>query len=332
MDMRPWSHFAAQGRLIASPRGSRCRTGCLEEKAMKRALVVLGALAGWSLTALAQAQADPVEAPARETSAPGETGQPFPGAGRSTTERPARWGFNASLGAGGAKGEFSSLLQRSISGDFSLFRTQGPWRFGLGINFGSFNMKKPYVDGLEWGLQEDYLSATRMLRTEGSFRPYLQVRGGLARLHPRSHLFDEHPLPEGFVLGDSPTRAANGYTVGVVPGFEWNLSRSVALDLSASLNYFNVGAYDLAPVGLSPANSGSTFEGRIRLRWHPDNGYPAGPRRSVSEDGQRDAWGLGRNYGWAAAEGLAINWVAAASNEQTRNGNLNQVNPRSWQS
>ena len=66
-------------------------------------------------------------------------------------------------------------------------------------------MKKPYVDGLEWGLQEDYLSATRMLRTEGSFRPYLQVRGGRARLHPRSHLFDQRPLPEGFVLGDSPT-------------------------------------------------------------------------------------------------------------------------------
>jgi len=270
---------------------------------MKRALLVLVALAGWPLTALAQER---------------------------TPDRPARWGFNTNLGAGGAWGEFSSLLQRPISAEFSLFRTQGPWRFGLGINFGSFNMRKPYVDGLEFGLQQDYLSATRMLRTEGSFRPYLQVRGGLARLHPRSHLFDERPLPEGFVLGDSPTRAANGYSVGIVPGFEWKLSRSVALDLSASLNYFNVGDYDLAPVGLSPANSGSTFEGRIGLRWHPDNGFPSGPRASVDSDGPRDAWGLGRNYGWAAAEVLAINWVAAASNEHTRNGNLNQVNPRSW--
>jgi hypothetical protein len=50
----------------------------------------------------------------------------------------------------------------------------------------------------------------------------------------------------------------------------------------------------------------------------------------VEADGPRDAWGNGRNYGWAAAEVLAINWVAAASNEHTRNGNLNQVNPRSW--
>jgi hypothetical protein len=284
-------------------------------------LAVLAALAASPLTAHAQARDNSAEAPSHETAAPAFT---------STSDRPARWGFNASLGAGGAKGEFSSLLQRSISGDFSIFRTQGPWRFGLGINFGSFNMKKPYVDGLEWGLQEDYLSATRMLRTEGSFRPYLQVRGGLARLHPRSHLFDEVPLPEGFVLGDSPTRAASGYTLGLVPGFEWNLTRSVALDLSASLNYFNVGAYDLAPVGLSPAHSGSTFEGRIGLRWHPDNGYPSGPRASVEADGPRDAWGNGKNYGWAAAQVLAINWVAAASNEHTRNGNLNQVNPRSW--
>ena len=133
---------------------------------MKRALLVLVALAGWPLTALAQER---------------------------TPDRPARWGFNTNLGAGGAWGEFSSLLQRPISAEFSLFRTQGPWRFGLGINFGSFNMRKPYVDGLEFGLQQDYLSATRMLRTEGSFRPYLQVRGGLARLHPRSHLFDARP-------------------------------------------------------------------------------------------------------------------------------------------
>src|SRR6185436_20362492 len=110
-------------------------------------------------------------------------------------------------------GEFSSLLQRPISGELGLFRTYGPWRFGLGVAFGSFDMRKPFVDGLEWGIQHDYLSATRMLRTQGSFRPYLQVRGGLARLHPRSHLFDARPLPEGFALGDSPTRAANGYSV-----------------------------------------------------------------------------------------------------------------------
>jgi hypothetical protein len=141
----------------------------------------------------------------------------------------------------------SSLLETPISGDMNLFRARGPWRLGLGVSFTSFGMRAPYVNGLEWGLQQTYLSTTRMLRTEGSFRPYIQVRGGFARLHPRSHLFDEHTLREGYVLGGSTTRAANGFGVGVIPGLEWNLNRSVALDLSASFNYFDVGDYDLSP-------------------------------------------------------------------------------------
>lgn len=169
-----------------------------------------------------------------------------------------------------------------------------------------------------------------MLRTEGSFRPYLQVRSGLARLHPRSHLFDQHPLPDGYVLGNSTTRPADGFSVGVVPGLEWNLNRAVAFDLSASFNYFDVGDYDLGPVGLRPSSSGSTFGARFGVRWHPDNGYPSGPRESVPEDGPRDAWGVGRNYGWAAAEVLGVNWFSGAFNESVKNGNFNQTSPRSW--
>ena len=283
---------------------------------MKRTLLLFGGLAVWPLTAPAQAQVAAAEVPARETAALGE--------------RPARWGVSTNVGAYTARGDLTSLLETPVSGELNIFRTQGPWRFGFGSSLGSFSMRAPYVNGLEWGFHQTYLSATRMLRTEGSLRPYLQVRGGLARLHPRSHLFDQQPLPEGFTLGDSTTKAANGFSVGVVPGIELNLSRSVALDLSASFTHFDVGEYDLAPVGLPPAGTASTFEGRFGLRWHPDNGYPAGPRRSVPQDGPRDAWGLGRNYGWAAAEVLAINWVAAASNEYQRNGNLNQVSPRSW--
>ena len=275
---------------------------------MKLGFVIPGVLATWPLTAaLALAQANSFE-----------------------EQRAPRWTLNANLGAGAARGEFNSFLQRPISTEFALSRNEGPWRFGLGISLGAFNMKKPYVDGLEWGYQQDYLSVTRMLGKEGTSRPYLQVRGGLARFHPRSHLFDVQPLPEGFVLGDSPTRAANGYSVAFVPGFEWKLNRALALDISAGLTYFDVGDYNLSPVGLPPASSATTFEGRIGLRWHPDNGYPSGPRESVEADGPRDAWGLGSNYGWAAAEMLAINWIAAASNEHIRNGNLNQISPRSW--
>jgi hypothetical protein len=314
---------------------------------MRRALVVFGALACWPFAALGQTQGDPVEAPAHETSVFAEASdaldsasgfgslQPEPppigGAEPLTgTGRPSRWGSSANIGGGSARGDFSSLLKRPYSGELNLFRTQGPWRFGLGVSFGSFKMRDPYVNALEWGFLQTYLSATRMLRTEGRFRPYLQVRGGLARLHPRSHLFDERPLPDGFVLGSSSTRPANGWSVGVIPGLEWSISRKVALDLSGSATYFDVGAYDLSPVGLPPAGSGSVFEGRFGVRWHPDNGYPSGPRESVPEDSPRDAWGVGRNYGWAAAEMLGVNFVAAAINEYQRNGNFNQTSPRSW--
>ncbi len=39
---------------------------------------------------------------------------------------------------------------------------------------------------------------------------------------------------------------------------------------------------------------------------------------------------MGRNYGWAAGEVLAINLGAGAFNEYVRNGNFNQISPRSW--
>ena len=289
---------------------------------MKRTLVVLGGLALWPLAALAQTQADATPVPTHETAALAEAA--------IAMERPARWGVSVNVGAHTAKGDLSSLLDTPISGDMNLFRTQGPWRLGLGVSFGSFGMRGAYDNGLEWGFQQTYLSATRMLRTQGRFRPYLQVRGGLARLHPRSHLFDENPLPEGYVLGNSSTKAANGFSFGVIPGLEWNLNRSVALDLSGSFTHFDVGEYDLSPVGLPAASSASTWGGRIGVRWHPDDGYPSGPREGVTDDGPRDAWGVARNYGWAAAEVMAVNWVASATNEYMRNGNFNQTSPRSW--
>jgi len=88
---------------------------------MKRTLA-LGGLAVWPLTAPAQTQVDTVEVPTHEIAVLAE--QPSPSAEPPTgMERPARWGLNANLGAGDTKGEFSSLLQRPISGELNLFRT-----------------------------------------------------------------------------------------------------------------------------------------------------------------------------------------------------------------
>ncbi len=245
-------------------------------------------------------------------------------------ERPASWGFSANVGVGSLGGDFSTLLRKPVTGDMNIFRTHGPWRLGLGLSLGSLTMKPPYDQEHEWGLQRSYLFATRMLRTEGTFRPYLQARLGLARLHPRSLLFNLDPLPEGFALGDSSTKAANGFSVGVVPGLEWNLNKKVALDFSASVDYFSVDKYDLSPVGLGPASSGTTVEGRVGVRWHPDDGYPSGPPSAGAPKTSRDAWGVGHNYGWAAAEVVGINWFTVGFNEYVRNANFNQVSPRGW--
>jgi uncharacterized protein DUF3943 len=248
----------------------------------------------------------------------------------AAAERRPHWGVDVSLGTGSLSGDFKPPLRKPVTGDLHLFRTAGPWRFGLGVSFGSFKMEAPYEHELEWGFQQTYLSATRMLRMQGSLRPYLQVRGGLARLHPRSELFTMDPLPEDFESGDSPTKPANGFSVGLVPGLEWNLTRTLALDVSGSFTYFSVDEYDLAPVNAGLASSGTTFEARIGLRWHPDDGYPPGPAEPGSPDKERDAWGVAHNYGWAAAEALGINWFSSAYNEYGRNANFNQISPRSW--
>jgi hypothetical protein len=68
------------------------------------------------------------------------------------------------------------------------------------ISFTSFKMKEPYEDEKEWGFQQTYLFATRMLKTEGSFRP--TSRRGSARPSPPS----ERPVrlhPAAIEKGDS---------------------------------------------------------------------------------------------------------------------------------
>jgi hypothetical protein len=246
-----------------------------------------------------------------------------PGASRNPS-----WGMNFNLGFGGAGGDLGELLVKPVEGDFNLFRNHEKWRFGLGLSFSSFKMKEPYQDEDEWGFQQTYLFATRMLRTEGSVRPYIQVRAGLARLHPRSQLFAFTPPPEA--VGDSPTKPANGWSAGLVPGVEIQLNKSLALDLSGYFNYVSVSEYDLSPVGYPNAKSGNSWEARFGFRWHPDDGWPSGPRVAGGPDRERDAWGVSRNLGWAVGETLALNWVASGINEYIRNANFNQISPRSW--
>jgi hypothetical protein len=175
-----------------------------------------------------------------------------------------------------------------VSAELNLFRTRGPWRFGLGFSFTSFTMPPPYEEEPEWGFQRTYLHATRMFRTQGAVLPYLQLRGGFARLHPRSELFAFSPPPEE--PGDSPTKAANGYSLGLIPGVEFRLNKSLALDVSGHFDWFKVSDYDLRPVGYPNAGAGTAWEARLGLRWYPDDGWPAGPAAPGSPQRKRDAW------------------------------------------
>src|SRR5262245_7256027 len=120
--------------------------------------------------------------PKAETDALAPEPVTFAPAPMGVTRRPS-WGFNTALGFGGTGGDFGDLLKKPVAGDFGIFRDHGKWRFGLGLSFTSFKMKEPFQDEPEWGFQQTYLSATRMFRQEGTFLPYLQLRGGFARLH-----------------------------------------------------------------------------------------------------------------------------------------------------
>jgi len=260
----------------------------------------------------------------------------------SASDEP-RWGFNFTLGLGGVGGDLSTGVEKPISGEFGLFRRVGSWRFGGGVSFGSFVLRSPYDQipsrvkivgypvGDDFAFHQIYLSATRMFRLKQSVRPYLQVRGGVARLHPRNLVFAPYPTPEDFVPESSPTKATNGWSVALVPGIEWKLNRSLALDTSFSWTYFKTDDYDLSPIGLPPAGSGNAWEARLGMVWRPDDGRPSGVEgKTPGDDQPRDAWGVEKNYGWATGEVLAINLLATTLTEWKSDVNYSQVSPRSW--
>ncbi len=236
-----------------------------------------------------------------------------------------RWGFRFNLGAGEAAGDFDDLFTHQLAGEFDFFRVYRQWRFGFGLNFSSFEMVEPYDDEHEWGYQRTGFYAQYVLGHEGRLRPYFEMRAALARLHPRSELFNMDPLPEDYEVGDSTTEAADGFTLGLGAGLEYKIGRALALDLSLLASPFWVEEYDLSPVGRPPASSGTTWEGRMGIVW-----WPWGETLADSSDTPRDAWYVKPSWGWAMGEMVAINLGASGFNEYVRNANFNQISPRSW--
>ena len=87
-------------------------------------------------------------APARPDEAPASAAQ---------QTAPKTWGFTGRLGTGGVGGDYGHLFTKPISWEFDFFRQKGSWRYGVGLGFGSFKMKEPYQDELEWGFLQTSL-------------------------------------------------------------------------------------------------------------------------------------------------------------------------------
>ncbi len=308
------------------------------------AILALAPLAGAQATSPA---ATPPAAPAAR-----------PAATTATFGPPSdQWHLYGGFGFGAADGKYGDVLQKPLQLDLQIAKqsASGAWRFGLGLQFGSMDpADDPNIPpdkaelwlapDKEWARLETSLIVTRVFNPRGDFRPYLQGRLSIERIHPRSELFYVQPPPENLEPGDSPTKATNGIGFTIQPGFEVSLGKTLSLDIAGFYTYYKTGSYDMSPLGLPDVDSGHEWGGRVGLAWRPFSATPPGPAQKAllvdpatgkplplpPPDAQRDAWGVRRSWGWAVGEVFAINYGAAMLNEYTRNANFNQISPRSF--
>jgi len=269
----------------------------------------------------------------------------------------ARWHLYGGLGYGGAAGGYGDFLEEPIQLELRIAKSykNGAWRLGGGLQFGSMgpasnpgippDKLQAWLGDKEWAHLETFGTVTRVFNPRGTFRPYLQGRVGLVRIHPRSELFFNKEIPEGGLPpGESPTLATNGIGFTVQPGFELYLGKTISLDVGAFWTWYHTKEYSLDPIGLPPVSDGQEYGVRVGLAWQPfAASAPIAPEVPVSvdpttgkprplppPDDARDAWGVRRSWGWATAEMLAINLGASMLNEYVRDANFNQISPRSF--
>lgn len=268
---------------------------------------------------------------------------------RGEGETAPRWHLYSGFGFGGAGGGYGDFLEKPTLFEIQIARASkgGSWRFGGGLQFGSMDLQPSVIprtanpDQEEWAHLEPYLLATRVFNPNGNFRPYLQGRIGIVRMHPRSELFNTIEVEEP---GDSPTKPANGIGFTLQPGFEWYVAKTISLNVGAYWNFYHTSEYDLSPINMPPVSDGQEYGLRVGVAWQPFVASPPeppkGPWPADPETGKlrplppadefHDAWGVRRSWGWATIEMLAINYGASMFNEYVRNANFNQISPRSF--
>jgi hypothetical protein len=253
------------------------------------------------------------------------------------------WGISWNIRAGSAGGEYGDFMEKGTAWDLDIYKQKGNWRYGVGIMFSSMRMTPPNDNQPEWAHFETFGYASRVFRNQETLRPYLQGRFAIARMHPRSELFLKEPEGE-LDDGESPTDAVNGIGLSFIPGFEFELTRGFALDLSAYFNWYITEKYSLQdylgnrPVDAADPGNGTEYGIRVGATWRPLSHVPPEHARTASRDTtpldppskHKDAWGVTVSPGWAAAEVLAINFGASMFNEYVRQANFNQISPRSF--
>jgi hypothetical protein len=148
------------------------------------------------------------------------------------------WHLLGAFGFGAADGKYGDVLQKPLQWEVRIAKqsTGGAWRFGVGLQFGSMDPADdpnipPETEALwlspdlEWARLETSFSVRRVFNPHARFRPYLEGRIGIERIHPRSELFWEQPPPEDLEPGDSPTAPTNGIGFTIQPGFEYPSAR-----------------------------------------------------------------------------------------------------------
>ena len=223
-------------------------------------LVVLGLTT--SVARAEDAAATPLPPAGPQAAAPAAASTP--GLLSATYAAPSTaWQLHGALGFGAADGKYGDVLQKPLQWDIGIAKrsASGKWLFGVNLQFGSMdpaddpNIPPETAEAwlapdLEWARLETSFSVSRVFNPGASFRPYLEGRIGIERIHPRSELFWEQPPPEDLEPGDSPTAPANGIGFTLQPGFEVSLGKTLSLDVAAFGTFYKTGAYDMDPLGL----------------------------------------------------------------------------------
>jgi hypothetical protein len=179
-------------------------------------------------------------------------------------------GFEASFGYQSVNGEYGDILKGGVDGEFSVVLSQNRLRYGIGMDWASYNMEEPFQKE-SWSNVAGHLSLSffPLSRGGGRVRPWIEVRAVGRRLRPEGNfLGGGHGPPEEEGENISPIRVF-GMSGAAIAGVEIGLTRRSWLKLGGYLSSINTENAELGEIDLGTVDSGSILGFRIGLLWIP---------------------------------------------------------------